>query len=195
MARRPPLERTMNSESFDSQDTKNEDPVFGPRIGVVRETETGVDQPADQPPPWVFDDDMTDTIDELVQPGIREGWLRYGIMWCTFGLKFDDAVDECFNYISARADSFSAFYIGITCKPSDRWGNDEFGHSMKYQGMDLLYVHPKSKKSVVGSAGAMETELIARCRARLWEAFQNVGKGGERPPKSSPCFVYLAWLT
>ena len=77
------------------------------------------------------------------------------------------------------------FKFGVTAGPSHRWENASYGY--KHDKWDRMYVVHKTDNT--GTALMMEAALIALFDSA--PGCQNVAKGGENPPRTSPCYVYF----
>ena len=177
----PAPTNSADSEDFDSQLTENEDPC--------------APEPLAPPPPWHADPQILKQIVEHTLPCADEGWFRDDCMERVLGLEFEDAMDLILAHIASHLARFDNMYIGVTSRPYRRWHeNVEFvGHKYVYEGLDCLYVHPKSHACHQGSGGAMERKLIAECRARGWPIENKLRSKGGECATGSPSFVYLAW--
>ena len=148
----------------DSQFTPNEDSQFTPNEDPMLFTQgtDGAWRRVDPPPPlpWYLEPSMVKDIRDLTEEGLRQGWLKDTVMRRTLGWGFDAAADEIMSYVGNVMPSLRLCYIGITCQPSFRWY--QLGHVKEFEGMDLLYVHPKAKHVFEGSTGLMERGVVIR---------------------------------
>lgn len=81
-----------------------------------------------------------------------------------------------------RGVSGRCFYIGISERPAERWGD----HARAgYVAMFVIAVAPSSNLTA-----RLEQALIERFRGRRC---QNIGRGGERRSAGSPHFVYVVF--
>ena len=179
----PAPTNSADSEDFDSQLTENEDPC--------------APEPLAPPPPWHADPQILKQIDEVSLRCVDEGWFRRDCMERVLGLAFEDAMDVIMAHIASHLARFDTMYIGVTSQPYKRWHEivDFVGHKYVYEGLDCLYVHPKSHACHQGSGGAMERKLIDECRARGWPIENKPRSKGGECATGSPSFVYLAWST
>lgn len=169
--------------SFDSEDTENEDPVFGPSALHP------ASQPLQMEPNSHFTQDRTflNLVENEAEILCSYQWFSLAPSLQRMTTCFETNVNLCSNAISALTLDCTEFKLGITVCPKNRM--KLYTRCLDaWDFMHIIYIAPTSKPWHPESTGKMERRQVVRFRGT--RGCLNLCDGGDCPSFGSPHYFY-----
>ena len=169
--------------SFDSEDTENEDPVFGPSALHP------ASQPLQMEPNSHFTQDRTflNLVENEAEILCSYQWFSLAPSLQRMTTCFETNVNLCSNAISALTLDCTEFKLGITVCPKTRM--KLYTRCLDaWDFMHIIYIAPTSKPWHPESTGKMERRQVVRFRGT--RGCLNLCDGGDCPSFGSPHYFY-----